>query len=286
MPLRQLLIPTPELSSQTPQDLLGARYGRTADFKPEYWNEALDALLGHRSSRSYLPDALPPGTLEVLVAAAQSAPSSSNLQAWSVIAVEDTDRKARLADYAEPNQQILSAPLFLIWLVDLSRLRTIARQNGKEGEGLDYLESFLLGAIDAALAAQNAVVAVDSLGLGSCYIGAIRNRPEEVAKELGLPPETVALFGLTVGVPDPAVKTEIKPRLPQNVVLHREQYQVSAHEPGLEDYDKALREFQTSQSIPVKGWTGVVAQRIADAAALKGRSRLGDILRTLGFKLK
>ena len=47
----------------------------------------LQHLLAHRSVRAYLPDALPEGTLAHLVAAAQSAPTSSNLQAWSVIAI-------------------------------------------------------------------------------------------------------------------------------------------------------------------------------------------------------
>ncbi|WP_415078380.1 nitroreductase family protein [Pseudomonas cerasi] len=63
------------------------------------------------------------------------------------------------------------------------------------------LESLLLGTIDSALAAQNAVVALESLGLGSVYIGAIRNDIEGVAKELGLPPQVYPVFGLCVGYP-------------------------------------------------------------------------------------
>ncbi len=58
--------------------------------------------------------------------------------------------------------------------------------------------------IDAALAAQNAVVALESLGLGTCYIGAIRNDPETVARELALPEGVFPVFGLTVGFPDPS----------------------------------------------------------------------------------
>ena len=76
----------------------------------------------------------------------------------------------------------------------------IAEQAGVELEALPYLESLLLGTIDAALAAQNAVVAMESLGLGSVYIGGIRNDIEGVAKELGLPPQVYPVFGLCVGV--------------------------------------------------------------------------------------
>ena len=72
--------------------LLQARY-RDGSAPPAIWNETLDLLLSHRSVRAYLPDALPAGTLRALVAAAQSAASSSNLQAWSLIAVEEPARE-------------------------------------------------------------------------------------------------------------------------------------------------------------------------------------------------
>ncbi|MER8506803.1 NADPH-dependent oxidoreductase [Mesorhizobium sp. M0199] len=250
------------------------------------WNEALEAILSHRSVRNYLARPLPEGTLELIIAAAQSAPTSSNLQAWSVVAVENPARKARLAGLAAINRHIEQAPLLLVWLADLSRLRAIAEANGREGEGLDYQESFLLAVIDAALAAQNAVVAIDALGLGSCYIGAMRNHPQEVARELGLPPETVAVFGLTVVYPDLLSATDIKPRLPQTVVLHRERYQADLDPGDLAAYNQTLRSFQQEQAMPVVDWTELMSNRIGSTAALKGRDRLGDALKALGFKLK
>ncbi|MDO1583833.1 NADPH-dependent oxidoreductase [Rhizobium oryzicola] len=277
---------SPKIEEADRQSLWQARYGNgPVPVLPPEWNDTLEVLLNHRSSRNYRPDALPAGTVELLVAAAQSAPTSSNLQAWSVIAVEDPERKARLAGFTGGNAHILAAPLFLVWLVDLSRLRGIARQHGNNGEGLDFHESFLIGAIDAALAAQNAVVAIDSLGLGSCYIGGMRNQPENVAHELKLPPETVAVFGLTVGYPDSAVETDVKPRLPQSTVLFREQYGEVRNE-DLASYDEAMKAFQQKQNLPLSGWTSVIAKRIENEAALKGRSQLTAILRRLGFPLK
>ncbi len=273
-----------------PADLLHRRYGSDQPAETANWNTTLEAMLSHRSVRSYLPRAVPEGVLQLAVAAAQSAPTSSNLQAWSVIAVEDADNRAKLAELAGPNPQIVSAPLLLVWLADLSRLRTIAADHGKPGDGLDYLESFLLASIDAALAAQNALVALESLGLGTCYIGGMRNRPAEVAEMLGLPPETFAVFGMTVGYPDPSVTTEVKPRLPQSLVLHRERYRPAeqAVEPAsdLAAYDARMLAFQTRQGMALRGWTGVVANRIADVAALNGRHVLAEVVRRLGFKVK
>lgn len=265
---------------------LQRRYGTDRPADPSHWNATLAAIVSHRSIRQYLPKSVPDDVLDLIVAAAQSAPTSSSLQAWSVVAVKNPDRKAQLAELASPNPQILSAPLFLVWLADLSRLRTLSAENGASGAGLDYFESFLLASIDAALAAQNAVVALDALGLGSCYIGGIRDHPEAVGKLLGLPPETIAVFGMTVGYPDPAVETEVKPRLPQSVVLHREQYQPHSPKTDLADYDAIMRSFQAGQGMAVRGWTEVVARRVADAAALKGRDVLLQVARRMGFKLK
>ncbi|GLQ09464.1 NADPH-dependent oxidoreductase [Devosia yakushimensis] len=266
-------------------DLLRRRYRQDPPVTDAPWNTAIDAILDHRTARAYLPDALPESTLELLAAAAQSAPTSSNLQAWSVVAVADSARKARLAQLAGPNKQIEEAPLFLVWIADLARARAIAKQHDAPGDGLDYLESFLLAALDAALAAQNAVVAADSLGLGTCYIGAIRNQPEAVAAELGLPPEAVAVFGLTVGYPDPSRASDVKPRLPQSSVLHREQYGRAVQSDDLAAYNTALRQFQAEQGMPQIDWTELISRRIGTTPALKGREQLTTVLHRLGFKL-
>jgi len=270
---------------EAPQQRLAARYGVDQDSSLPFWNSTIDALLNHRTTRAYLPKSLPAGTIELLVAAAQSAPTSSNLQAWSVVAVQDKDRKARLAGYTGGNAHILAAPLFLVWLIDLKRLRAVAKQHGNEAEGLYYLESFLIGAIDAALAAQNAVAAIDSLGLGSCYVGGVRNQPNDVASELRLPAEMVAVFGLTVGYPNPDVITDVKPRLPQSTVLFHETYSETS-QIDLKTYDDVLREFQVKQKMPESGWTAPIAKRIENAEALNGRAALAATLRGLGFPIK
>jgi nitroreductase len=260
------------------------RYREILETAP-VWNETLDALVSHRSVRRYLPDPLPPGTVELLVAAAQSAATSSNLQPWSVVAVEDPARKARLAALAGDQVQILQAPLFLLWIVDHHRLTRIGERIGTPASALHFLESFLLGAVDTSLAAQNAVVALESIGLGSCYIGGIRNRPVEVANELGLPPQAFALFGLTVGRPDPAIPAAVKPRLPQGEVLFRERYGAIDGTGAVAAYDARLRSFQREQAMPERDWTEQASQRVRGAASLAGRDVLRDVLHRLGFRL-
>jgi nitroreductase len=273
----------PDLSDAA---LLRERYGADALPAAGSLNQVLRSLLAHRSVRAYLPDALPASTLEALVAAAQSASSSSNLQTWSVIAVEDPGRKARLAQVAGGQAHIEQAPLFLVWLADLSRLERVAVAKGRELEARDYLETFIVAAVDAALAAQNAAVAAESMGLGTVYIGALRNDPERVAAELGLPPHVMAVFGLCVGYADPAKPTAIKPRLPQPVVLFRERYAPQDELENVARYDQTLAAFSRGQGMGNVTWTGRVLARFASLAGMNGRERMRAMMKALGFELR
>jgi nitroreductase len=111
-----------------PHALLSQRNRDGALAVPSEWNAVLDTILNHRSVRGFLPRKLPDGTLETLIAAAQSASTSSNLQFWSVVAVQETERRSRLAELAGQQQFIRDAPLLLVWLADLSRLDRIAAE--------------------------------------------------------------------------------------------------------------------------------------------------------------
>ena len=271
----------------TDTSLLQARYGASAAPAAGKLNAALRGLLAHRTVRAFRPDALPPGTLETLVAAAQSAPSSSNLQLWSVIAVEDAGRKAALAQVAGGQAHVEQAPLFLAWIADLSRADRVAAARGRNMEGCAYLESFVVAAIDAGLAAQNAAVAAESLGLGTCYVGALRNDPERVAAELGLPPRAMALFGMCVGREDPARRSEIKPRLPQQAVAFRERYTPHPAETALiETYDATLAAFSRAQGMGDINWTGRLLARMGSIKGLNGRERMRAMMQALGFELR
>ncbi|HTB76183.1 MAG TPA: nitroreductase family protein, partial [Polyangiaceae bacterium] len=145
---------------------------------------------------------------------------------------------------------------------------------------------FVMAIVDATLAAQNAVVAAESLGLGTVYIGGLRNHPERVAELLRLPPMSFAVFGLCIGWP--ARKSEVvKPRLPQKVVLHRETYAASGPSDGIDEYDAVMEEFYARTGMGVAGgWSRHSAERISSPAALRGRDRLSSALQLLGFPLR
>lgn len=264
---------------------LEQRYGVPPVQVSTVWNPILESLLAHRSVRRYLPTELPAGTLELLIAAAQSAATSSNLQSWSVIAVEDPESKRRFAEIAGGQAHIVQAPLFLVWVADLSRAKRQAEREGSVLEALDYVESLLFSSIDAALAAQNAVVALESLGLSSVYIGALRNDIAAVSELLKLPTNSYPVFGLCIGYADPAYDGGVKPRLGQGVVLHREQYSITGEAQSVDAYSERLQTYYRSQQLKPISWPELVCQRLQSAVTLGGRVKLAGLLRKQGFRL-
>ena len=276
-------------------ELLIARYGSSdhplahlsAEDLPAFHNQTFEALLEHRSVRAFDPRAVPKQTAEMMVAAAQSASTSSNFQTWSVVSVTDPERKGRLNAVSGQQKHIDACPLFLVWIADLARLRSLGEQRQVPHGSLDYLECFLLANIAAALAAQNAAVAAEAAGLGVVYIGGIRNSPDVVAKELGLPSSSFAAFGMCVGYPDNLKPASIKPRLPLSAVLHQEQYNPRAFEQATREYNTIMNRFYTEQKMNTPGeWDLHTLSRLSGEKALRGREKLKSHVQDLGFELK
>jgi len=117
-------------------------------------------------------------------------------------------------------------------------------QGGEFSAGM--MEHFLIASVDVALAAQNTVVAAESLGLGICYIGGLRNNPAEVSKLLKLPQQVYPVFGLCLGYPDQ--DPEVKPRLPIDTVFMKDEYDESTQSDLRDQYDAQLREYYKSRT--------------------------------------
>jgi nitroreductase len=271
-------------------ELLEARYGTPVsvpDVLVTKSNTTIETVLSHRSIRSYEQRPLEAGVLELLVVAAQSASTSSNLQSYSIIAVEDKDRKEKLSEICGHQQQIIDAPLFLLFCADLARSKTICDMENGPSTGLDYTEMFIMAVIDTALAAQNLSITAEALGLGICYIGGARNHPKQLAVALDLPPKVFTVFGLTVGYP--LGKTEkVKPRLPQTgAILHRERY-VTTKDSILKEYEQTINQFNDGETgRRGRGWLKPTSQRVATGEALGAeRSAIKQFLQEAGLDLR
>jgi nitroreductase len=274
----------PALDSQ--KEALLRRYGATGVPASGPWNEVIATLLDHRSVRGYKPDAVPAGALETMIAAAQSAATSSNMQWTSVVATTDPAKKKALAEIAGNQKHIEQCPLFLCWIADMNRHETISAAEQVEFETMPFLETFMVACIDVALAAQNAVVAAESLGLSTVYIGAMRNDPEKVAALFNLPKQAFVVFGLCVGYATEKAIGEVKPRLSQGAILHHERYDDSNAHDERKAHDDEMMSFSARHELQAGTWTQRVLNRLGPLKSMNGRERMRAALARLGFEIR
>ena len=149
-------------------------------------NSTLELLQSHTSIRDYKKEDIPLETLKSMLVSAQYAATSHFVQAYSVIHITDPEKKEAIATLSNNRRQIESAPVLLLFCADMKRLEYACEKQGTNIQH-EILENFLVAVIDTALFAQNFVVAAESQNYGICYIGGVRNNPEEISKVVGLP---------------------------------------------------------------------------------------------------
>jgi nitroreductase/FMN reductase [NAD(P)H] len=194
-------------------------------------------VLDRRVTRRYRPDPIPEPLLQTLLAAAQSAPSKSDLQQYSIILLQDPARIARIADWIGSMPWIKDAPCLLLFCGDIRRGQQVAKLHGREHAN-NNIDTFINATADAALAMAHLILAAEGAGLGTCPISYVRNHVEKIGPLCGLPKGVFPVAGLTLGWP--VARNAPSPRLPQNLVVHRERYDDSGLEHALPAYD-ALR---------------------------------------------
>ncbi|MYL34725.1 oxygen-insensitive NADPH nitroreductase [Pontibacillus yanchengensis] len=224
-------------------------------------NETLQTLLNHRSIRAFTNEKVTDEQISSIIEAAQMASTSSYMQAYTIMGVTDEEKKAELAritgqDYVQNN-----AHLF-IFCADLYRHQQKATQEQKENmlANLENTEHLLVSSIDAALAAQNAAIAAESMGLGMCFIGSIRNNIQQVDSLLSLPDHVIPLFGMVIGYPEK--QPEQKPRLSKAGIYFENEYKKD-QTTELEMFDNTIREYykHRSQNNRIDSWTEQMLRR-------------------------
>ncbi|KXF83561.1 oxygen-insensitive NADPH nitroreductase [Enterovibrio coralii] len=207
----------------------------------------VETLLAHRSIRKFEDKPLTEEQVAVIIDCARAASSSSFIQCTSIIRVVDKEKRRLLAEYAGNQAYVADAAEFFVWCLDFNRHLQI-----KPDAQLGFTEQTLIGAIDTALMAQNALAAAESMGLGGVYIGGIRNNPDKVSALLNLPDYVAPLFGLCLGYP--AQDPEVKPRLPASLIVHTDEYQAVDKE-ELAEYDEIVRHYYRTRTGGTKEMT-------------------------------
>ncbi|AUX92924.1 oxygen-insensitive NADPH nitroreductase [Mixta gaviniae] len=195
----------------------------------------IDLLRAHRSIRAFTDQPISDEQREAIIAAAQSASTSSFLQCTSIIRVTDKALREQLVTLTGGQHYVAQAAEFWVFCADFQRNLQICPE-----AQLGLAEQLLLGCVDTAIMGQNAMVAAESLGLGGVYIGGIRNSIEQVTELLGLPQHVLPLFGMCLGWPQQ--EPDIKPRMPASMLVHENRYQPLDRQ-QLDAYDRELEAY-------------------------------------------
>lgn len=174
-------------------------------------NQIIQSLFDRRSVRAYTREPVAPEVKELLLECAFQAPTAGCQQLYTILDIVDQGEKEELAGLCDHQPFIAQAPVVLIFCADCQRWLDVYGEAGTEarrpGPG-----DLLLAMADAVIAAQNVVVAAESLGLGSCYIGDILEHQERVRELLGLPDFAVPAAMLVLGWPTQQQKERPKPQ--------------------------------------------------------------------------
>ena len=196
-------------------------------------NDTMNVIHNRRSVRVYQDRPIDRDTTDQIIQAAMRAPTAGNLMLYSIIEIDDQAIKDKLAKSCDNQPFIAKAPLVLLFVADYQRwidtfmasaVPAYCETEGQEmrlpGEG-----DLLLACCDALIAAQTAVIAAESLGIGSCYIGDIMEMYEYHRELLSLPQYVFPVSMLCFGYPTRAAsQRKLTPRFPQEHVHFKNGY--------------------------------------------------------------
>lgn len=184
-------------------------------------NATIEQQLNHRTIRKFAAKKISPEIIAQLVDVAQHTATSNYAQSYSIMSITDPAKKKAIAKIGK-QPYIAEANHLFIMLADQARNAKIVEEAGGATDSFSSFEKYLIGATDAILAAQNIVVAAESLGIGSVLLGSILNQVDQLCELLELPPLVVPVLGVALGYPDQT--PDLKPRLPEKMVHFENTY--------------------------------------------------------------
>lgn len=277
--------------NQTIADLIEQRFGLPANAGHDLPAEGTVAgMLARRSMRRFKPLPIAQETMDIVLAAALSAPAKSDLQQASIIVVREPGLRASINALLPSMPWVASAPEFLVFCGDNRRMRRISELRGKPFPN-DTLDMFMNAAVDAGIVMQAFITAAESMGLGCCPISLIRNEVERASEILALPQGVFPVAGLCVG--HPADGGRLSMRLPPSITVHVDRYDGSDFDTELAAYDarRAAREPTAPEKQRAVERFGRVenyawSEDKARQYAVPERHSFGPYVRGQGFGLK
>lgn len=185
-------------------------------------NSTLKTLIQHRSIRKYTDQDVDVKTLNLILNAACNGSTMGNLQLYSIIVTRNKDKMRQMAPFHFNQPIATNAPLILTFVADFNRFAKFCEFREAQTDAYDNLQSYHWAVTDALIAAQNACVAAESLGLGICWLGTITFNVDKFIDIFNLPHRTLPVACISMGYPDE--KPELTDKLPLEALVHYEKY--------------------------------------------------------------
>ncbi len=180
-------------------------------------SKVIEAIMSHASIRSFTDQDVPEELIEHIARAGQQAPFTG--QMYACIYTKDAAKRERLSKLFGP--LVTRGPVFMLFCLDFRKLEKFIASKGRVNTASDLMMMFL-GIQDVAYFGQNMVLAAESLGLGTVFLGSAPNLDSELREIFNLPERVFPVVGMVLGYPAEAPKP--RPRIPTKFVLHRDEY--------------------------------------------------------------
>ena len=206
-------------------------------------NDTVRTLLEHRTVRSFTGEPVSEDVMQTLFEVARRTATAAFYQGFHIIRVKDPKIREVLHEASTQPYVGGSKGELLVFVADVYRNAKIREEAGLEPGPEEWATLYNLAQLDAALAAQSVVVAAESLGLGTVYLGSINRQRPQVAEALGLPERTAVVFGLLIGHPE-KVPAEQKPRIPLELLVSVDTYRPAQdYHARLAAYDREVQAY-------------------------------------------
>lgn len=249
-----------------------------------YPNETVRNRMEHRSIREFTGQAVPEASINAILQVVNRTATSNGMQHASIIRISDPAKKQAIAEICR-QPYVARTTEFWIFIADCYRNFRIGAANGCGADSARDMDRFFQGFTDAALQAQNAAVAIESLGLGCVFFGSILNDPEGIIRILNLPELTFPVLGLGFGYP--AQSPQLKPRMPLDLKVFENGYRVlDDYRESLAGYDEEMKTYYDLRNTNRKSET--FSQQVVKLLMnpMAGREAIVNVIRAQGFDLK
>lgn len=183
----------------------------------------IDTILSHRSIRKFTEKEIEDNILEQILRSACNGSTTGNMQLYSIIVTKDKKRMQEMAPFHFNQPIATNAPLILTFCADFNRFNKYCLYRNAPTDAYNNIQSYHWAVADAIIAAQNACVAAESLGLGICWLGTITYNVDKFIDTLHLPKNVIPLACIAFGYP--AENPELTDKLPLEAFIHQESYQ-------------------------------------------------------------